>query len=521
MTFTKWHRAFRVSVGLCSLICLLSNIVPAHCQTQPNGGQNLSSGGGVASNGPIYRAIRTTSGTKGIQRDGRFLIEDPRTQFNPTQDRKIIVYFEWEGPVGQHKFEALWKNPAGKVVVVTDFDFAPPKSPFSGYWTMLLDENAPTGFWNVDARIDGESAGSYTFEIVSGAVAVPVPHVRIPPKPAEVYHQTDAASVFVEKLDLEGKAVMRGSGFFITPDQIATTFGIIDGANDLRIQLSSGKQINTTQVAAWNRWQDWAILNINPSPSVPPLSMLEKPVDVGERCYAMAISPGGTRVISQVTVVGVSDQPPAGRRLNLSAGFDLNAAGGPVLDEYGEVIGLLGGSLLPGSAASLSGGGYPPLAGSPTSASFAVPIISLRAALSGAGAPTTLAGLAANGQFMPLLHGRDQVSFGTFALSMDKKNGASWPRDQKDQFSSSEGQMLLFINWNSKDKLKGSALVRFYDLDNRKIAESHSVNVNVRPDAPPSTYWAIPLEQFSPGVYRADVYFGESPVWRKFIRILP
>ena len=88
-----------------------------------------------------------------------------------------------------------------------DFEFDPHKSPFSGYWTMLLDENAPTGFWAVDARIDGESAGTYPFEIVAGSLTAPVPHVRIPPNAGEIYHQTEAATVFVEKLDGSGKSI--------------------------------------------------------------------------------------------------------------------------------------------------------------------------------------------------------------------------------------------------------------------------------------------------------------------------
>ena len=94
-------------VGVSLLIALvLVAPLAAHCQTPPT--QNLSGGGGVAAPaGPTFRVIRTSSGTKGVERDGRFIIEDPRAQFNAGQDRKVIVYFEWDGPVGPHKFERL------------------------------------------------------------------------------------------------------------------------------------------------------------------------------------------------------------------------------------------------------------------------------------------------------------------------------------------------------------------------------------------------------------------------------
>ena len=82
---------------------------------------------------------------------------------------------------------------------------------------MLLDENAPTGFWTVDARIDGESAGTYPFEIVSGPLAAPVPHVRIPPSAGEIYHQTEAATVFVEKLGADGKPIIAPQDFSSVP----------------------------------------------------------------------------------------------------------------------------------------------------------------------------------------------------------------------------------------------------------------------------------------------------------------
>ena len=140
---------------------------------------------------------------------------------------------------------------------------------------------------------------------------------------------------------------------------------------------------------------------------------------------------------------------------------------------------------------------------------------------SNADSVTTLANLAASGQFIPPLHGQDQVGFGSLALGLDKKNGTGWPRDPKDEFSHSDGQIILFISWNPKTKLKGIAVARFYNLDNHEMTESRPVNINIRPDSLPITYWPIQLADFPPGVYRADLYLGESPVWREFFRILP
>lgn len=166
----------------------------------------ITSGGGVAGVAASnFRMVSATSGSKSVERNGKFIIEDPRAQFRAGEDHKVIVYFNWSGPVGPHDFEGLWKDPSGKVVVVSDFKYEPRVSPFSGYWTMLLDDNASVGFWSVDARIDGQSAGSYSFEVISGPLTVPVSPAPTPPTPAEIYRQADAATVSVESLAASGK----------------------------------------------------------------------------------------------------------------------------------------------------------------------------------------------------------------------------------------------------------------------------------------------------------------------------
>ncbi|HXZ12032.1 MAG TPA: trypsin-like peptidase domain-containing protein [Candidatus Sulfotelmatobacter sp.] len=459
-----------------------------------------------------------------MERDGRFVIEDPRTQFHAGQDHKVIVYFEWEGALGPHKFEALWKNPSGKVVVVSDFQFEPHKSPFSGYWSMLLDDDPAIGFWTLEARIDGEAAGNYSFEVTSNPSTTPVAHVRIPPSEREIYRQAEAATVYVEKLDASGKPLGRASGFFLAPNRVITTFGSIDGASGLRIILAGGKSLTTNQITSWNRWQDWAVLSVDSTEVSALKPAPDKSANVGEHCYSLGISPAGIRTILEASITGDSDQAPAGRRLSLSVSFDSLAVGGPVLTEFGEVIALLGGSLLPGAAIATptSAGASPPMAGSAGTvpAAFAVPIDLVKLPDSNV-ASSTLADLASMGQFIPPLEGPDRVGFGALALGLDKQKGIAWPRQTRDLFSHSDGQIVLFISWQPKPKLKGVAIARFYDLNNRQVGELKPANVNLNPNSLNTTYWPFSVAAFPPGIYRADVFFGDAPVWREFFRVVP
>ncbi len=115
------------------------------------------------------------AGTSGKEVNGRLILDDPRTVFYSGQDHKIIVYFEWEEPPGQHKFEGVWKNSDSKVTLISDFQYVAPGKQFSGYWSMLLSGSEAPGLWTLEAHIDGESAGELSFQLIAGPGAVAPP----------------------------------------------------------------------------------------------------------------------------------------------------------------------------------------------------------------------------------------------------------------------------------------------------------------------------------------------------------
>ncbi len=509
----------RVAITFLFLTAL--NIVGARAHTNPP--QNPS-GAVTTPAGSKFKVLRAVSGTTGIERDGRLIIEDPRTVFHPGQDRKVLVYFEWEGPVGAHKFEGLWKNPSGKVVIVSDFQYEAKKQQFAGYWTMLLDENATTGVWTLEARIDGEAAGSFPFEVTAAPGSSPEAPTRVPLSAAEIYHQAEAATVFVEKLDAAGKQVSRGTGFFVGPGRLLTTFANIDGASGLRVVLPDGRRVNTNQILSWDRWQDWTVLKVEAEGIRALKRASPKSWKVGDHCYALLVSSTGGRVIADGNIVGDTTQTRAGERLSLSLTFDPTSVGAAVLNELGEAVGMLGGSLLPGISPlrALPGGSIPSQPGAQVGAltGLAVPITLINLP-TGEATPVTLADLGAKGQFIPLLQAQGEVSFGTLALRLEHKGGPAWARDSRDQFSHGDSQMIVFVNWQPRTKFKGVATLRFYDLDNKKLAEVRPLKVNFRPGDFTSSYWIVSLSAFPAGTYRADISLGDAPAWREFFRVVP
>lgn len=499
-------------------VVALAIFIPTVGRAQTNPRQGPAGAVATTSASP-YHMLHAVAGTKGVKRNGQLYFEDPRSVFRLGDDHQIMVEFEWKGPVGAHKFVGMWKDPSGQVVVVTNFKFAPVTSPYSGYFTLLLGNKAPTGVWTIDATIDGQTAGSYSFEIVSSGTALPKMHpARIPLNAKDIYAQTQAATVFVDKLDASGTQTGRGSGFLLAPGRLVTTFENIDGASRLRIDFPSGQTVPANTVLAWNRWQDWAVLKVDAA-GLPILKISQpKSWSVGDHCYTLGVSAGG-RTILTAGIIGDTTQPRLGERISLSTFAEPSANGSPLVNQFGEVIGMLGGNLLPGLSATepvnITALNLP----SPTTG-LAVPIGAVKLPTADQHG-STLAELSANGTFVPPLEAHDQVGYAALAMQVERKRGPAWPRGVRTRFSLGERTMAVFINWAAKTKFKGFASVHFFNLDNKEIAHTAPLKVKIRPRHIESAYWTVRLTTFSPGIYRVDIDLGQKPAWREFFRITP
>jgi hypothetical protein len=71
--------------------------------------------GGVTPSGSQVRLVRSVVGSKGEQRNGSFVMTEPRSMFYVPEDREVIVYFEWEGAKGTHHCEGSVRGRAGSL----------------------------------------------------------------------------------------------------------------------------------------------------------------------------------------------------------------------------------------------------------------------------------------------------------------------------------------------------------------------------------------------------------------------
>jgi S1-C subfamily serine protease len=454
--------------------------------------------------------FRSVAGTKGEPRGGAFVMGDPRTTFFVPDDRQVIVYFEWEAPRGTHHCEGTLRGPNGQLAVMSSFDYPATEARFGGFWTVPLLENTTAGVWTFESHVDGESAGTLSFEIVSAKRPADVlkEKAEMPLTSAEIYARAVPASVLVEKLDSKGQPFDASSGFFIDDGLVVTAFRAIDGAHALRIRLSSGKHLQSDSLVAWNRRQDWALLKIDAGKSANLPRASDGSVSIGDHCYWLDSKGDAGRVISEGQIVGKEDHPGWGERLSISGLFNSTGMGGPVLNEQGAVLGLLGGAL-PEIRRRTGGDTF-------TLASTVVPI-RLVSAVSNT-AVTPIQSLWTTGQFtMPVTALRD-VSFGMITQGKPQKSKGLRPKEMKVDFTQRDEFATVVIAFQGIQAWKSTAQLRIYDVDNHLLNRGDPIKINLRSGETQERSWSFPLAM-QPGLYRADVIVGEEVAWREYFRV--
>jgi S1-C subfamily serine protease len=453
-------------------------------------------------------------------------MEDPRTVFYIPEDAQVVVYFEWEGPAGIHRLEGLWKNPEGKVVVISDFQYDARGRRFGAFWTLAISETVPTGLWTIEARIDGELAGAHTFQIVASPKPSILEAKRRPLPPSEIYRLAQAKSVFLTVLDGQGERIRLGSGFFVGDGRVMTGFEVIDGADAVRVQLSDGREVRAEGVLEWHRREDWAVLKV-PTMGVEGLPLAAPDSwAVGDRCYSLEVPQEGSRTIVDGDIVGMRNFPGFGPRIHLSFGLSSSASGSPLLNEFGEVIGIVvRHSLIPGAASlDVVRTGYPlNLYGSGApfrlQSTLAVPI-NLTVAKDNAHSPTAFSELARLGHFTHPPRAHRHVSRGTLAQQVDRSGPMPQPLEEKFEYSRRQKECHVYVQWEPRDKVKSSTAFHLFDLDNRLVFASPPRKVTLNPGRMFFTLWTLALDKLPPGMYRLDVILGQETAWRTFFRVV-
>ena len=457
--------------------------------------------------------LRAAVGPSGQVRNGDYVLDEERATFDPASDKQVVVVFQWQGAPGPHRMIVTWKSPDGASSSTRPVEYVAADRRFGGYWPLTLSAATAIGTWIVEATVDGAEAGRLTFAVgsASGAAAAAKPSRQIMTQP-QLFARLTAAFVTLERSTAKGRRLDPAGAIAVGRGRLVTSMAAVDGADALVAVLPDGTRQPVTSVLAMNRLQDWIVLGGGPVGEVVQNTAAPGDVQVGDRCFSMEAATGGTRLLVDGAITGRAGTPAGGTRLvaNLSAGTGM--PGAPVFSEFGELIGIVGGALVPGVSdlsdliryrAELRG----------------APIVPISAAnVAQAAQPQPFTDVWTRGDVLHALEGREHVVSGGFAKGILKDQSVR-PADQRDEFSQRDKEFTVFITWGPQARLKGTTTLRFYDANNTQLIETKPAKLDVRPGYPSIlTSWKLPVPT-RPGMYRADVLVDSTPIWRGFVRV--
>lgn len=505
-TASKSRRAksarFLIVASVVAEICAVAFSFPIRArafQSETNSGQ--------------FHVVKVLCGSKGELHGTEYVMEDPKTVFHVPQDHQIVVSFEWQGPPGTHHAVGAWRGPDGKVALTTDFDLNSGGSKYIGTWTLAIPASIPPGLWALEVRVDGQPAGSQIIQIISTqAEEAPKP----PPMPtaAEVYKRISGGTVLIANLDKDGEIARRGFGFFTEKDTLLTAFEVIDGAASVKLNFADGSSVTAESLVAWNRAQDWAILRV-PSDKAEILEHADaNSWKVGDVCYLMVSQGNQSRSIQTVNITGLEGKAQTGQRMTISGVGAGDSAGGPVLDGYGRVIGVLGGGELEGAGTFID----PEVVDRPWNPTI-LPLTSIPQTASSS-QPTSLADLATRGLFInPIVHNPQAVSGQLCEETQRIGRDAIVPVRPNSQFSRKRPSFSLIITWGPNQRITSTQELRIYDLDNHEVLHVTPTKIKLEPRVTTYSTWKIPTAPLQAGAYRIDLLLGDQPEWRSYFQI--
>lgn len=464
-----------------------------------------------------FQVVKILCGTKGELHGAQFTMEDQRTVFHVPKDHEIVIAFEWQGTPGTHHAVGTWRSPDGKVALTSDFEMHSDSTFYVGTWTLAIPASIAQGLWALEAQVDGKPAGSQIFQIVSDQPAAPPP----PPSPAEIYQRAAPATVFVTSLDQNGEPISHGLGLVVANGSVLTAFQAVDGASSVRVDFADGSTTTATSVTAWSRPQDWAILKVN-SPNGKPLEQAApNSWKIGDLCYVLTSQGQNSRTIQTVNITGMQGAGAPGQRLTITNLGPEGWLGAPLLDQYGHVIGVLGGGMQ-GLASHRMGTWMNYVPPDQMGANLNPTVLPLSAIPAAAVSqqPTSFATLASDGALIMPVAANPQAAIGVLCADFRSLRGqAIMPVGNGANPSRGQGQFAVVVTWGPNEKVSGLVQLRVYDVQNHALIETAPSKIKLEPRVTSYSAWRIPTPTLQPGVYRIDLLLDGQPQWRTFFRL--
>jgi hypothetical protein len=167
---------------------------------------------------------------------------------------------------------------------------------------------------------------------------------------AQIADRATPSVVIIENFNQDGAKAEQGSGYVFSGDGIViTNYHVIRGAKSLNVKVPGSEPYRVDSVLGYEIDHDVAALQVSGS-SLPALSTetIEEP-KVGDRVVAIGAPLGLESTVSEGIISALRD---AGTMhiIQTTASISPGSSGGPLLNEYGKVIGLTTSTVLNGQS---------------------------------------------------------------------------------------------------------------------------------------------------------------------------
>ena len=137
----------------------------------------------------------------------------------------------------------------------------------------------------------------------------------------------------------EGNTGSTGTGFFISTDgKVVTNYHVIDKAIGIKVTDCNNKTYTVSEVLAYDKNIDIAVLKISASSTAAVLNKTD--YETGDRVYTLGSSLGLTYTFADGLISTKSRKDGNMYYIQTSAPISPGNSGGPLIDEYGRVIGI-------------------------------------------------------------------------------------------------------------------------------------------------------------------------------------
>ncbi|MFU0827008.1 MAG: BIG2 domain-containing protein [Lachnoclostridium sp.] len=153
----------------------------------------------------------------------------------------------------------------------------------------------------------------------------------------EVYEKCSKATVEI-LAELSGNRYNLGSGFFIDKGIVVTNFHVVTSATSIKITDSEKKTYKVEQVLGYDEKIDLALLKINSQNEY--LEKSDEEVKAGETVYTLGSPLGLTGTIASGMVSSPIRTIENVKYIQVTAPMSPGNSGGPLLNKYGEVMGI-------------------------------------------------------------------------------------------------------------------------------------------------------------------------------------